>query len=244
GQQALEVLAENSFDLVLMDLQMPVLDGYRTTDIIRAAEAGADISEIPPEISQKLHERLAGGHLPVIALTAHAMSGDREKCLRAGMDDYLTKPFAPSEIFTLINRHLPLSQKRTTAKKTTLTVSSENHFAENEKVGSTLPETVHQHLKKEYQLEDEQIKQLIGVSRKNLHKNLELLNKEYEVENFVGIEQNAHALKGILLNLGLKVPAEYALKIEREALSKNATNCQKLMNDLQEHLSDWVNHGK
>ncbi|MCD6535166.1 MAG: response regulator [Deltaproteobacteria bacterium] len=243
GRQALEILAEKSFDLVLMDLQMPVMDGYRTTAIIRSVEAGETIPEIPADLSQKLQSRLGDIHLPVIALTAHAMAGDREKCLKAGMDDYLTKPFVPDEIFALINRHLPVSARSGSGAEFILAEATEDHLSEPSEAGASLTELVSQHLKKEYQLDDEQVKQLIKVSRQNLQKNLELSQKECELENFIAIKQAGHALKGILLNMGLKVPAEYALKIEDEALSENATECHKLvvglLAELQEFIDSW-----
>jgi len=84
GYQVLAALARQPFDVVLLDVQMPGLDGYQTTAAIRQREARE------------------GGHVPIIALTAHAMSGDREKCLMAGMDAYLAKPLRPAELVRLV----------------------------------------------------------------------------------------------------------------------------------------------
>jgi len=81
GRKALEALEEDpSFDLVLMDVQMPVMNGYEATRAIREQEAGAE------------------RHLPIVAMTAHAMTGDREKCFAVGMDGYVTKPLRAQEL--------------------------------------------------------------------------------------------------------------------------------------------------
>ncbi len=85
GAAAIEILAANFFDIVLMDCQMPVLDGYEATRRIREGAAGTSASSIP-----------------IIALTAHALSGDRQRCLAAGMDDYLTKPIDPTALRSLL----------------------------------------------------------------------------------------------------------------------------------------------
>ena len=90
GAEALERLAETRFDAVLMDCQMPVMDGFTTTRHIRAAEA----------------QKGDGAHLPIIALTANVMSEDRERCLAAGMDAYLGKPLEPSQLGDCLDRYL------------------------------------------------------------------------------------------------------------------------------------------
>jgi len=105
GLEALEQLGQKSFDLVLMDVQMPEMDGFTATGIIRAVEQGRQAGdELPPELAEKLIERLPGGHLPIIAMTAYAMSGDRDKCIAAGMDDYLTKPFNSEDFHKLLGK--------------------------------------------------------------------------------------------------------------------------------------------
>jgi PAS domain S-box-containing protein len=88
GQEAVEAYERHAFDLVLMDVQMPILDGLTATEAIRRHEA------LHPE----------RGRLPIMALTAFALRGDRERCLAAGMDDYLTKPVKPIELAAALRR--------------------------------------------------------------------------------------------------------------------------------------------
>ena len=91
GREALAVLddpASGAFDLILMDVQMPEMDGFEATGIIRA------------------REQSSGAHLPIIAMTAHAMKGDEERCLAAGMDGYASKPIEVEELFATIDRVL------------------------------------------------------------------------------------------------------------------------------------------
>jgi PAS domain S-box-containing protein len=88
GRKALDALEHGPFDLLLLDIQMPELDGFQVIEDLRR------------------RERTAGGHLPVVGLTAHAMKEDRERCLRAGMDDYLSKPIRSAELFAVIDRVL------------------------------------------------------------------------------------------------------------------------------------------
>jgi len=89
GREVLEAMRKVSYDLVLMDCQMPEMDGYETTGMIRKGKAGEN-----------------NIHIPVIAMTAHAMKGDREKCLAAGMNDYLAKPIDPQAVADALNHWL------------------------------------------------------------------------------------------------------------------------------------------
>lgn len=85
GKDAVSLLEHTSVDLVLMDVQMPVMDGIQATILIREKERGG------------------AARLPIIAMTAYAMRGDRERCLAAGMDGYLSKPINPAQLFQCLN---------------------------------------------------------------------------------------------------------------------------------------------
>ncbi len=88
GREALAALEKEIFDVVLMDIQMPEMDGFEATATIRESE------------------KSTGKHIPIIALTAHALKSDQERCLSAGMDAYISKPIRTNELFTTIERLL------------------------------------------------------------------------------------------------------------------------------------------
>jgi signal transduction histidine kinase/CheY-like chemotaxis protein len=85
GREALEALRENSFDLILMDIQMPEMDGFEASAAIRESERGT------------------GRHQPIVAMTAHAMKGDEQRCLNAGMDGYLAKPIRGEDLYAMLD---------------------------------------------------------------------------------------------------------------------------------------------
>lgn len=104
GLESLEIIANQDFDLILMDVQMPIMDGLTASNVIRASENESDLSlfNLPQFLSDKLIQQCKGKHIPIVAMTANAMEGDKEKCLAAGMDNYLTKPFEPTQVRALI----------------------------------------------------------------------------------------------------------------------------------------------
>lgn len=117
GREALQAVATGSYALVLMDCQMPEMDGLEATRAIRKSESEklevrsdeqeTDLSEHPDSLLLTLHS----SRIPIVALTANAMPGDREKCLAAGMDDYLSKPIRPEDLSLVLERLLPITQK-------------------------------------------------------------------------------------------------------------------------------------
>ena len=107
GREALAALEQAMFDVVLMDVQMPEMDGFEATAAIRARE-----SELRPD----------GSHIPIIAMTAHAMAGDRDRCLASGMDSYIAKPIDTDELLAAIYRLAPAACRATDRSTPPLTV--------------------------------------------------------------------------------------------------------------------------
>jgi CheY-like chemotaxis protein len=95
GREAVAAALRERFDVILMDVQMPDMDGFEATRLIRAAEQST------------------GRHTPIAAMTAHAMAGDRERCLAGGMDDYLSKPLQKAGLFALLDRILKAQPEST-----------------------------------------------------------------------------------------------------------------------------------
>lgn len=88
GQKVLDALEKDKYHIVLMDIQMPIMDGYQATKLIRAKEI------------------TSGKYIPIIAVTAFAMESDRQKCFEIGMDDYISKPFNKDDFYKIIEKHL------------------------------------------------------------------------------------------------------------------------------------------
>ncbi|MEZ5542080.1 MAG: ATP-binding protein [Pseudomonadota bacterium] len=110
GIEALRAVADRDYDLVLMDVQMPDMDGVTACHVIRTAERGVvEQTVLPEQLSRDLAARLQHRHLPVVALTANAMLDDREACFNAGMDDYLTKPILPEQLYAAVDRNAAAS---------------------------------------------------------------------------------------------------------------------------------------
>ncbi len=106
GIEAVEAFKKGDFDLILMDIQMPQMGGFEATRAIR------DL------MLERCDSKVRTSHIPIIAMTAHAMTGDREKCIDAGMDDYVSKPIKPEALYSVINKVARKSQSEKDQKRT------------------------------------------------------------------------------------------------------------------------------
>jgi PAS domain S-box-containing protein len=182
GREALSMLAVRSYSLVFMDCQMPELDGYAATIAIRSRERGTD-------------------RLPIVAMTAHAMKGDRERCLAAGMDDYLSKPLRPAELDAALERWLGVPEASPADP-----VATENPF------DALVDEARMRIFRTDY---PEIVDQLIELFVESTPPLLEELREAAERGHGEDIRRTAHKLKGSCQNIGAGFMAKLAHDLER-----------------------------
>lgn len=187
GKEALQELEENEFDLILMDCQMPEMDGYETTGWIRKLEEGT------------------GKHIPIIAMTANAMVGDREKCLHAGMDDYISKPIDAMQFRALLEKWSPESATSEPQRK-----------SEQKSITPDTPIDM-EHLKTFTDGDRETEKQLFDMFVTQADLDLEQLENAYRASDNEAWRKSAHKFKGASANLGAKELSEICFRAEKGA---------------------------
>ncbi len=224
GIEALEAMEKQFFDIVLMDVQMPTMDGLTTTQNIRLCEQGS-LSETDPnyELLAGLQKKIIGRKTPIVALTANAMAEDRTRCMKAGMDEYLTKPFLPDQVAAVL------------AHVTGATIINGNNMAESELNNSSgLPQVqqVREHLQKKYSLTEEQIGKLLQVSVSELKENIDKFKKALADSDTPEMKILSHSMKGSLLNLGLDESSEIAKVIEFHAAANDDVVYDGLIQEL------------
>lgn len=181
GIEVLACLREQSFDLILMDIQMPKMDGFETTAAIREKE------------------RITGIHMPIIAMTAHAMKGDRERCLRAGMDGYISKPILARELFDTIENLITMSLEATDARLVRQQVSEVCNL-----------DVVLSNLDGDTELLQEIAKQFFTISPRLLAQMREAITSG----NSEALRECAHNLKGAASNFAATTTVEAAARLE------------------------------
>jgi PAS domain S-box-containing protein len=212
GLEALHLLSRESFDVVLMDVQMPLMDGLTTTTIIRSLEECRPVSpDLPAELLIALQRKLANGHVPIVAMTAHAMVGDKEMCLKAGMDSYITKPFHPSQLTELF---VAMGEKNP-APQSSVPVTVETGRSTQ---GTICPEAittsqVAEYLQSTTGLKPEQVVGLLRTARKSIIVHLAGAREALQRKDYPALGIATHTLKGVLLQCGLTELANIAQEI-------------------------------
>lgn len=248
GMEALKILLDHHFDVVLMDVQMPVLDGLTVTKIIRACEqrklksslaAESPESPLPEEFMNALQYRLTGGHTPVIALTAHAMQEDRQRCLEAGMDGYAVKPFKTEEIYRTFQQtgYIEAVVQDTVQDAREQREEERTSMREQKKENDNLLlANVAEHLKTVYSLEPDQVEQMVQLSARSISETLEQARQALADRDLTMLSAAGHKAKGILLGVGLKEDAEQARKIEAAGKEGADADYQGMISCLEENL--------
>ncbi|CAK8721606.1 histidine kinase [Candidatus Electrothrix laxa] len=239
GLEALQILLDHHFDVILMDVQMPIMDGLTVTKIIRACEQRryqptADHA-LPKEFTEALQYRLTGGHMPVVALTAHAMKEDKERCLEAGMDGYAVKPFKTKEIYHAFKQtgYVDGVAKNAMEKKQQDGTAMMEQKKEND---NALLANVAEHLKNIYSLEPDQVEQMIQLSSRSISETFDQARQAVKDNDLEALSAAGHKAKGILLGVGLKDEAEQARKIESASKEGQEEDYHGMMAQLESDL--------
>jgi two-component system sensor histidine kinase/response regulator len=213
GREAIELLKPHSFDLVLMDIQMPVMGGVEATQKIRHAE------------------RTSGGHIPIIAMTAHAMAGDAEKYLSVGMDGYVSKPVRAGFLRAEIDRLARPALGETPGPK---------HHEEKHMPNAVIDLT---ELLARVENDRELMRDLLVIFKEEFPRHLQALRAAVDSLDGEKVAAEAHALKGMLSNLAASPAADAAARLEQlgrsrevAAFQKACTAFESISNELLQHL--------
>jgi PAS domain S-box-containing protein len=188
GREALAALDTRAFDAVLMDVQMPEMDGFEATAAIRAREAAT------------------GVHTPIVAMTAHALKGDRERCLEAGMDAYLSKPIRAEQLFAVLERLLPES------------IGGEARPDEEASppIGFDLATALGR-----VDGDLELLRELAGLFLGECPQRMAEIRRAIDERDGPGLQQAAHYLKGSVGNFGARQAFEAAGRLVRDGRDRN-----------------------
>ena len=238
GLEALRALAAGGpFDAVFMDVQMPEMDGLTVTRVIRAMERGAEPPALlDPGLAEQLAVRLAGGHVPVIAMTAHAMGGDEAKCLAAGMDDYVTKPFQPEQLHTVLR----LLRPGRGAQGATPAVTPPTAATAAAAPEAATDETVRAALLAAGDFTAPQVERLLAASRRSVTTLLAACDQGLADEDWPAVRRAAHTLKGTLLQCGLNFWAAQAQVIDDLAGQGGAAELDGRLAELRAGLAGLI----
>jgi two-component system, sensor histidine kinase and response regulator len=205
GREALEALARENFDVVLMDVQMPEMDGFEATDAIRT------------------QEKITGGHLPIIAMTAHAMKGDRDRCLEGGMDDYVSKPVRADDLLRVLQKFAPQSTPAPAQEAPAQTTAEPVVFdrqAALDRVGG----------------EEELFDEVLQLFLSDAPNRLTEIRTALEQGDTKRLEIGAHSLKGAAGYVGAERTVARALKLESMGRSADLSKALEEFRELEREI--------
>lgn len=201
GRKAVDAFRDTEFDIVLMDIQMPELDGFAATAEIRKLEEGT------------------GARVPVVALTAHAMAGDEARCLEAGMDAYVSKPFRPEELFVTVEQMAAGAKPAEPAVETAAKRVDYEVFDREQAVA-------------QYGDDPEFLNEIVGVLLDELATLLEDGAAALSARNANVLAKTAHRLKGALGQMTAEEAQHAALAVELAGKAEDLSNIDELWSDL------------
>ena len=217
GREAVDALKEAHYDLVLMDVQMPKMDGYAATQEIRSLTQ--ERRDESGRVSKVAHP--AAG-VPIVAMTANAMQGDREKCLNAGMDDYLTKPVMPKEVGAMLDKWLvgqePQQQEGTADRDS----ESDRNILDREDLMERFMGDV--------KLADEVVGEFLAEAPQVFAG----LRQALDYGDAGSVKEKAHALKGSSATVGAVALERMAGQIEAAGESGDMDKADSLISQLEE----------
>jgi len=210
GGEAIEAFEAKHFDAVLMDVQMPEVDGYEATRMIRKLEQGSS------------------KHIPIIALTAHAMSGDRERCLAAGMDDYLTKPLKADALFTLLADIMADSQEPSgnAVESASATVQADDATPVFD------IEAALNHVEGDRDL----LAEIVAMFRDSCPEQMAQMQDAIKQGDADALQRAAHKLKGAASSIGAMGVRASALELEHIARNNKLNLANQAWQALDEHI--------
>ena len=210
GAQAVDALKKGRYSLVLMDVQMPEMDGLQATERIRAEEG-------------------EHSHIPIIAMTAHAMKGDRERCLAAGMDDYLSKPLQTKDLFDAMERWMQQPPPRAVLQQPTVSVEAR---AEKEPPPVKRQESLG-HFGGDEQLYDQLLSEFVA----HLGEDIEHLKAALESQDVPTFTRLAHSLKGVSATFGAEQLTRVAQQLEALGFDENLAAAAPLVAQVEVECS-------
>ena len=206
GRDAVAKAAAEPFDLILMDIQMPEMNGFEATSAIRE------------------RERATGAHTPIVAMTAHAMAGDGDKCLAAGMDAYLSKPLRPDDLMATIGALFPSHAPALERSAAT--------GAPQTRASTSIAEA---QLLSDFGQNAQVLAEVIGVFLSDAPRHLERIRTTSESQDFPALAAAAHALKGSV-GLFSRGAYEAARTLEQAAKAGDAAAVDARRRDLESNL--------